>query len=232
MKKSEDIFDEFAGKYEQTVDSSIAISGDSVLDFALIKARLVSDSVGSEVGLKLLDFGCGTGTSTRALTDAMPALAAVTGIDPSIESIDRANAENTARNVNFLIQPSERLPFADESYDIVFTSCVFHHIERSDHAKWLGEIRRVLKRGGKFFLFEHNPLNPMTQRAVRECPFDEGVILLSSRYSQRVLRAAGFNPERTRFYYFFPRMLSPLRRLEPMLQRVPLGAQYYVLARR
>ena len=179
---------------------------------------------------RVLDFGCGTGVSTRALAAAAPAWQ-ITGIDPSHESIEcaRRTSPNTAR---FVHDVGSGLPFADSAFDLVFTACVFHHIERAQHSSWVLEIQRVLKPQGRLFLFEHNPYNPLTRRSVRECPFDDGVTLLTGRYAAGVLRRAGFSVSGPTFYYFFPRAFGFLRPMERLLRWFPLGAQYYVTGRK
>src|SRR5262249_15393803 len=111
-------------------------------------------------------------------------------------------------------------------------SCVFHHIEPSDRAHWARELRRVLRPGAAFFLFEHNPYNPLTVRVVRNVPFDEGVRLLRPGNASSLLRDTGFKTSRPWFYFFFPAFLRALRPLEAALKHVPIGAQYFVVGRR
>ena len=79
-------------------------------------------------------------------------------------------------------------------------------------------------------MFEHNPLNPLTVRAVNTCPFDENARLIRARVFAARCREAGWGEPRVRYHIFFPRALARLRGLEPRLGRVPLGAQYSVMA--
>jgi ubiquinone/menaquinone biosynthesis C-methylase UbiE len=227
-----ELFDRYASRYADTVNASIGASGESVEYFAWLKADLMRRAYSGSPPTSVLDFGCGTGLSTRALRGVFPATTTVTGADPSEDSIRSAVKQQASDggDVSFRVSTDERLPFADSAFDAVFTACVFHHIDRGDHVRWLREIRRVLAPGGALFLFEHNPFNPLTRRAVRDCPFDEGVILLQPSYAGRTLRAAGFSPQQPHYYFFFPTALRVLRPLEPLLRRVPVGAQYYIRA--
>jgi SAM-dependent methyltransferase len=89
----------------------------------------------------------------------------------------------------------------------------------------LATVRETLRPGGHIVVFEHNPLNPVTRRAVAACPFDDDAILLWPWEARRLLRRAGFEDVALDFIVFFPRPLAFLRRLEPRLRRVALGAQ-------
>ena len=64
-------------------------------------------------------------------------------------------------------------------------------------------------------------------------PFDRGAKLVFPRQVRRLLHEAGFHScALTRFLFYFPRPLAVLRFMEAWLARLPLGAQYYVLARK
>jgi ubiquinone/menaquinone biosynthesis C-methylase UbiE len=222
-------FDEYATSYNQTVQATIAASGESVEYFARIKARLVAERLGARCPDRVLDFGCGIGNTTRSLAREFPR-ATLVGYDQSAESIALARTFGTANGarIEYWTDRGSRLPFSDGAFDLVFASCVFHHIDRSDHVSWAREVGRVLASGGSFFVFEHNPLNPVTRHVVRTCPFDKGVRLLRAKYAVRILEEAGFKSKEVRYYFFFPALLRALRPAEQYLRSIPLGAQYYV----
>jgi ubiquinone/menaquinone biosynthesis C-methylase UbiE len=227
------IFDDYAERYGATVQEVIGASGESVEFFATLKIDLMHRALGSSAVRDILDFGCGIGNTTRAIAARFPE-ARTTGYDASAESIAVAEHMSASKRVplRFVAGSGNDLPFADESFDVVFAACVFHHIDRSDHLHWAGELRRVLRPGGTAFVFEHNPLNPLTRRVVRDCPFDEGVVLLRSGYARDLLRRAGFAAARPRFYFFFPHVMRALRPAERLLDWIPIGAQYYAVGKR
>jgi SAM-dependent methyltransferase len=126
----------------------------------------------------------------------------------------------------------EAIPFEDGRFGLVFVSCVLHHVPRERHAATLAELRRVLAPGGWLLLYEHNPLNPLTVRAVQSCEFDRAAVLIGARALRGAVTTAGFAQATTRYIVFFPNFLRFLRRSEPLLAWLPLGAQYCIAARR
>jgi ubiquinone/menaquinone biosynthesis C-methylase UbiE len=232
MSKRVDPFEEFANAYDETVQSAIGAAGESVQYFADIKACLVRELLRNTSPARVLDFGCGVGNTTRALASALPS-AAVIGVDVSWKSLTVArHLSVTVGQAAFVLGGVRQLPFRDGAFDVAFASCVFHHIDRVEHEAWVRELSRVLVQGGRLFVFEHNPLNPLTLRVVRNCPFDRGVVLLHADYTERLLAAGGMKTHEAHFYFFFPHILRWLRSLERYLRRLPFGAQYFVMGER
>jgi SAM-dependent methyltransferase len=227
--QSPSTFDEYAGDYDATVQAAIGASGEPLAYFAELKAKFARAEAPSPTR-RALDFGCGTGNATRALAQALPA-ARIAGFDPSADSINVARTRTDA-SIEFATSTDSRLPYGDGTFDLVIAACVFHHIEAAQQPHWAREIARVLRPGGRFVMFEHNPLNPLTRRVVRQVPFDQGVVLLPRGYATRLLAATGLRPRRGRYYFFFPRFLAAFRRLEPLLGWLPFGAQFYVVGER
>jgi len=134
------------------------------------------------------------------------------------------------REASFVAFDGNRLPFPDSTFDCVFAGCVFHHVAPAEHRDLLAEVRRVIRLGGHLMIYEHNPLNPLTVRTVKACPFDDHAILVRARRLSAALEAAGFGGTRVRYRVFFPRALRWFRPLEDSLGWLPLGAQYYAIA--
>jgi SAM-dependent methyltransferase len=222
------VFAEYASRYDESVQAVIGASGESVEYFARLKVLLTRDITADRDVRHILDFGCGIGNTTRCLARSFPS-AVLTGFDLSGPSIDTARSLSAEEwpALRFVNGNGFGLPFKSASFDLAFASCVFHHIPREEHSAWASEVHRVLRGGGTFVLFEHNPYNPLTRQVVRDCPFDRGVTLLRPRYAQRVLQAAGFRDAQARYYFFFPHALRWLRPMEGMLRWLPLGGQYF-----
>jgi len=222
-------FDQYAEHYTDLHRASIGASGEDPAFFAAYKAKYMAAWLTDKFRTQspsILDFGCGVGNTIPHLRKAFPN-ASLHGTDPSGESI-RLAKESHGQEAMFRTIESEYLPHDDQSFDVVMAACVFHHISPAERANWMSEIRRVLKPGGHIFVFEHNMLNPLTLKTVRDCPFDEDAILLPRSELVGLVRHAKFAGADCRYIVFFPHSLALLRRLEPMMSWIPFGAQYVV----
>jgi ubiquinone/menaquinone biosynthesis C-methylase UbiE len=103
----------------------------------------------------VLDFGCGDGRYTIRV--AQEEAVRVVGIDASEAMIQLANqkkSELNLINVDFLVADGAKLPFADETFDVVFANYVLVHFPSMDVP--LKEISRVLKPGGQILVTQNN----------------------------------------------------------------------------
>ena len=100
----------------------------------------------------VLDVGCGTGTLTRQIYDALPADAPrrVCGVDAAEAMIAVANKKAGARpGLEFAAALAEELPYPAASFDRVLSTFFFHHLNYDLKVKSLAEIWRVLRPGGQ-----------------------------------------------------------------------------------
>ena len=101
---------------------------------------------GQHAGHKVLEVGGGLGTdlSMFARHGAM-----VTDVDLSAGHLAHAKENFALRGLTgeFVHHDAERLPFPDDTFDVVYSNGVIHHTPNTDQV--VGEIRRVLKPGGK-----------------------------------------------------------------------------------
>ena len=102
-----------------------------------------------------LEIGAGTGYFTlNMLQDGVVKRATATDISPGMLDVTQANAARAGVAVRTVACDAERLPFADESFDLVLGHAVLHHLPRLDRA--FSEFLRVLKPGGRL-LFAGEP---------------------------------------------------------------------------
>ena len=225
-----DNFDQFSKNYRQIHNQNIRLSGADSNYFSEYKVKEVYQREKNQTLKKILDFGCGDGNSIKYFVKYFPQ-SHFFGVDISSESIKVAKSKKYPRS-SFRVFDGLRLPFEKETFDLVFVAGVLHHANEKHHLKIIREISRVLKRGGKIYLFEHNPLNPLTQKVVRDCVFDFEAKLIPSEKIKKLFQKINFQKIGINYTIFFPRKNIFLKfvPLEKYLTKIPLGGQYYVWA--
>ena len=224
-------FDKFAEEYRSAHAQNIKISGEEPDYFARYKIdelRRRWDGLKRPEPAVVLDFGTGIGNSLPYLKAAFPG-ARLIGLDVSERSLAVA-AQRFPDIAELVRYDGGEPPLAAGSFDLIFSACVFHHIEADEHVALLASLRRLLRPGGVLAIFEHNPVNPVTRYIVATCPFDENAVLIPAPVFAARQRAAGFAKVSAAFTGFFPGSLKALRPLERYMTALPLGAQYYTLA--
>jgi len=105
-------------------------------------------------GEQVLDVGCGTGTLAIEVARRVGRAGRVAGVDPGAQQIARARAKAARRNipVEFQVGVIEQIPFPDQSFDVVFSTLMMHHLPKSLKLQGLAEIARVLKPGGRLII--------------------------------------------------------------------------------
>lgn len=103
------------------------------------------------VGLveRALDVGCGAGLSTRALS---PVARECVGLEPA-ESMLRWSGE-IAPEARFVVGSAERLPFADDSFDLLAAAGSLNYVRLED---FFPEARRVLRTRGQLLVYDFAP---------------------------------------------------------------------------
>jgi SAM-dependent methyltransferase len=179
--------------------------------------------------MRVLDFGCGTGTNLPLLREALPD-ADIHGTDVSEKSLEIARALNVPACEVRLYDGGE-LPYPPRSFDLVMIANVLHHVPIAERTAVMKQIAAILSPEGIVAIFEHNPFNPVTRRIVRDCPFDRGVVLLPPREAKQLMLDAGVQVNRIDFLTFAPAALAFLRGIDGPLRWAPLGAQYAAYGR-
>ena len=108
---------------------------------------------------RALDVGAGRGIASYALArDGFDVVALEP--DPSARvgaAAIRALASSEKLSIEVVDTIDDPLPFADESFDVVFARAVLHHIP--DLSQAMGEFRRILKPGGKLLAAREHVLS-------------------------------------------------------------------------
>jgi SAM-dependent methyltransferase len=232
-------FDQHKETYRTEIDKAVSFSGQSHDFFTRVKAEYLIDILKDiesargeaelrSVPLDVLDIGCGHGHIHPYLVQS--------GVPLKLRAIDVAatvveEARRTNPTVEYESYEGDRLPYPDQSFDVAYTIAVMHHVPPSQWSAFIEEMRRVVRPGGLIVVFEHNPVNPLTQWIVRTCPIDENAVLLGSRKLSRLLAQTRLVGIESRYILFTPLDGPRYRKFDKMIGWLPLGAQYYVSAR-
>ena len=101
-------------------------------------------------GERVLELGCGTGNVWRENAERVPKGVALTLTDLSPGMLGEARARLTGLPLSLeqCVADAQALPFAEASFDVVIANHMLYHVP--DRVRALGEVRRVLRRGGRF----------------------------------------------------------------------------------
>lgn len=223
-------FDSFARNYSETLKAGLSVTGETQEYYAAQRIALTARRVlasGRQIE-RVLDFGCGQGSSTPLLRSALGASTAV-GADVSHGLLDIARQRNSDPSVSY-VRISDLN--STDPFDCAYMNGVLHHVRPKEQLATLESVFNALRPGGLFALWENNPWNPGTRFVMSRIAFDRDATMLSIAESHSLLRKSGFTPLSTDTAFFFPRMLGILRPFEKFLSPTKLGGQYMILAER
>ncbi len=125
---------------------------------------------------KVLEIGTGSGYGIEVIAPKTETFTTIDKHNPAKELLE-------VDNVEFISAKVPPLPFEDEAFDYVISFQVIEHIKR-DKA-FVGEVSRVMKKGGKFIVSTPNKPMSITRNPwhVREYSKEEFTTLLSSQFS-------------------------------------------------
>ena len=177
-------------------------------------------------GERVLELGCGTGEFTRRVVAAGARLVA---LDLSAELLAIARSKGGV-GAHFVRGNAEALPFPDGAFDVVYGCSVLHHL---DVESALGEVRRVLRPGGRLVFSEPNLLNPQVLLMFKCRPLrpyfsiSQDEMAFTRRFIARVLRRLGFARFAVHYFDFLhpatpPAFIPAVESLAERLERVPL----------
>jgi demethylmenaquinone methyltransferase/2-methoxy-6-polyprenyl-1,4-benzoquinol methylase len=142
------------------------------------------DSLDLEPDADVLDVGCGTGFATEGLLDRVDF---VHGLDQSEHQLEQATAKFAGDDrVTFYRGDAERLPFRDDTFDVVWSSGSIEYWP--DPVAALRELRRVARPGGQVLVVGPDAPNSRVLHAVA----DAIMLFYDEREADRMFAEAGF----------------------------------------
>ncbi len=131
----------------------------------------VAEFLGDLQSKHVLEYGCGLGEIAVRLAKSQ---ARVTAFDLSLNSVirtrERAQANDVDDRVRVVAAAGEMLPFADNSFDLIFGKAILHHL---DVRLGESELYRVLKPGGRAAFVEPMGMNPFLRFARAYVPYPQ-----------------------------------------------------------
>jgi len=228
-------FDRHAAAYDGGMDTAVKrMLGAGADSYIAVKTRwmLRHEPALADPAARLLDYGCGVGSIPRLLRLA-GARAAFAGCDIStgmLSELPKRWPPGAGPMPELLVQDGARVPVPDASFDMAVVSAVIHHVPLAERPAVFAELARVLKPGGRLYVFEHNPWNPLVRYVVARTEIDADAILLDLREARDRVAAAGRFDTRSAYLMFMPPGLPFLAPIDRLLEWLPLGGQYVLVA--
>jgi ubiquinone/menaquinone biosynthesis C-methylase UbiE len=170
--------------------------------------QMIVDLAQIQAGEAVLDVGCGTGTLAIVAKKRVGEIGRVYGIDPSAQLLAgaRRKAARARLPIDFQQEGIERMPFPNQSFDLVLSTFMMHHLSDDLKRQGLSEIARVLKPQGRLLVvdFKHSEEH-------QKGSGQPGVGVMGLQDLPALMEEEGFTPMETGEMPFYIRMAAPGR---------------------
>lgn len=129
---------------------------DSFAKFVNPLRRRLLQEANIQPGQRVLDLGCGTGLLTRMVKQSAPE-AQVIGLDGDEEVLKIARDKSRGPDIQWDHALAIDMPYPDDSFDVVASSFVTHHLTSADKLRTFEEVHRVLRPDGWFHILDFGP---------------------------------------------------------------------------
>lgn len=151
---------------------------------------------GLQEGQHLLDLGSGAGNDCFVARRLIGESGTITGLDFTPEMIAKANKnlqKTDFKNINFVLGEIEKMPFPDNTFDVVISNCVLNLVP--DKRKAFAEIHRVLKKSGHFCISDIVLKGSLHKKLLLDAELWVGCLsgALQKDYYLEIIKETGFS---------------------------------------
>ena len=145
---------------------------------------------------KVLDICCGTGSVILSFAEQFSEILTI-GYDFSLGMLHKAKEKDLSNKVIFIQGDAARLPFVEDSFDIVCCSHALYELKGEDRKKALLEMKRVIKPDGRVLIMEHE----VPRKRIIKILFYMRMLMMGPKDSREFLKK-GITP----FQEIFPKV--------------------------
>jgi len=125
------------------------------------------------------------------------------------------------------------IPLHENFSDIVFASCVFHHLLEDEIRIVLKEMTRICKQNGLIIVFEHNPYNIITKFVVKTTKLDRNANLLKPEEIIKMMGVSKLNLIEVKYFLYGNNKVDAwVEKRIPFASKFPLGGQFCIIAKK
>lgn len=112
-----------------------------------------------QAGDSILDVGCGTGKLILAAEQIIGHGGTAVGLDVESGMVEQAkrHALKSSSHAQFEVASIDQIPYPDNSFDVVVSTLVYHHLTETQKTAGFAELKRVLKLNGRLLIADLNP---------------------------------------------------------------------------
>lgn len=188
----------------------------------------IEDALYPKQGDVILDLGCGEGVTAALMAEMMGPTGQVTGADPDLETMKRAQETyNHLSNLSFVQGSSDRFPgFGEAKYDLILMNYVLHLVDKKEQL--FLDLFSSLKSGGKIGIKYCHEMPELLQKSAKELNPEnyqrimEGIPIVSQEEVDKSCQKAGFKIVESEAF-FYRMLFANMQDVLEMFSTMPLS---------